>query len=638
VDERQTIEQTHASDEAETSVDTPFAFSAPDTEPNIEFHRVRRSDPVPQRKRRLRRRHVAIAAGLTLVLLAAVGWVGVDGWRAAQSLRAAAALVTTMRQQVLVGDLTGARGTLVALRKETATAHDRTNGIGWRAATLLPWIGDDLDAARTLAATLADLADNGLPSLLDAAETLAGGGLTPTAGTIDLTVLSEAAGSLANGADVVSRSTDRIAAVPTAGLEADVRAAVTQLDGGLTTLSGLLAPAERAASLLPAMLGAAAPRRYLVLFQNLAEVRATGGMPGAFVVIEANKGALTIAGQGSAAGDLKTFEQPVLPLDPDAEELYTDRLATYPANINLTPHFPTVAQLAREMYRVRTGTVVDGVLATDPVALSYLLGATGPVPMPSGPPLTAATAVRLLLSQVYAGALTSAQQDAYFATAARATFDALTRRPGDPRGLATQLMRAVAERRVLFWSSNPDEQRTLAGTALEGVLPTDDGAEPGVGLFLNDGSGAKLSYYLTHAAEVTTGDCTGDGRRELQVKVTLGSTAPASGLSASVLGLAKSGDPYTVRTHLMVFSPTGGSIAEAFVDGAEAPIGSGFERGRQVAVATIDLPPGTRKTLSVTLITGPLPTMDTPVTPVVWTTPGVSPWRTAITPGKPCDK
>jgi hypothetical protein len=230
----------------------------------------------------------------------------------------------------------------------------------------------------------------------------------------------------------------------------------------------------------------------------------------------------------------------------------------------------------------------------------------------------------LLLSQVYAGALTSAQQDAYFATAARATFDALTRRPGDPRGLATQLMRAVTERRVLFWSSDPDEQAALAGTAVEGVLPADDGA--------------KLSYYLTQSAEVTTGDCTGDGRRELSVKVTLGSTAPASGLSKSVLGLGKSGDPYTVRTHLMVFGPTGGSIADAYVDGASVPIGSGFERGRQVAVATIDLPPGARKTFSVTLITAPLPTMDTPVTPALWTTPGVSPWRTTITAGKPCDK
>lgn len=579
-----------------------------------------------------------IAAGLTLVLLAVAGWVGIDGWRTAQHLRGAAALVGTLRQQVLTGDIAGARGTLHSLQKEAAAARDRTNGIAWRSASLLPWIGDDLAAARTLATTLADLTDNGLPPLLDAAQALTDGGLTPAAGTIDVDVLSHAADSLAVGAEVVSRSTDRIAAVSTGGLDASLRAAVTQLDGGLTTLSGLLAPAERAAQLLPELLGASGPRRYLMLFQNNAEVRATGGMPGAFVVVEARRGAVSIVGQGSAAGTLQTFPTPVLPLDDDAEALYTDRLGTYPADINLTPDFPTVAQLAREMYRVRTGTVVDGVIATDPVALSYVLSATGPVPMPSGPPLTAATAVKLLLSQVYAGTLTSAQQDAYFATAARATFEALTKRPGDPRGLATQLMRGVAERRVLFWSADPEEQRALSGTGLEGVLPADDGARPGVGLFLNDGSGAKLGYYLTQSASVTTGGCTSDGRRELRVSVTLASSAPASGLSKSVLGLGLSGDPYTVRTNLLVFSPTGGSIADAYLDGAAFSVGSGLERNRQVAVATIDLPPGARRTLSVTLLTGPLPTMDTPVTPVVWTTPGVSPWRTTITAGSPCDK
>ena len=633
----------------DSPAETPFAFTPPATEPNIAFRRTRRSDPTPQRLKRLisrrgrrrsplRRRHVAIAAGLTLALLAVAGWVGFDGWRAAGNLRTAAALVGTLRQQVLVGDLPGARGTLRVLQREAGAAHERTSGVMWRSAGLLPWVGDDLAAARTLAATLVDLTDNGIPPLLDAAEALTGGGLTPAAGTVDVGVLSHAAESLATGVDVVNRSTDRIAAVPTGGLAADVRTAIGQLDGGLSKLSGMLAPVERVTRLLPGVFGADVPRRYLMLFQNNAEVRATGGMPGAFVVVEAHKGAVSIVGQGSAASALQVFDQPVLPLDPDAEDLYTDRLGTYPADINLTPDFPTVARLAREMYRVRTGTLVDGVIATDPVALSYLLAAIGPVQMPSGPPLTADSTVRLLLSQVYAGTMTSAQQDAYFATAARATFEALTRRPGDPRGLAAPLMRAVTERRLLFWSADADEQHALAGTQLEGTLPADDGAKPGVGLFLNDGSGAKLGYYLTQSAEVTTGGCTSDRRRELQVKVTLGSSAPRSGLSKSVLGLGLSGDPYTVRTNLMVFSPTGGSIADASVDGASAPLGSGLERGRQVAVVTIDLPPGTRKTLSVTVLTGPLPTVDTPVTPVVWTTPGVSPWRTAITPGKPCDK
>jgi hypothetical protein len=597
---------------------------------------------VPPRRRQLSRRishrPVVAAAVVVAVLLAATGWVAVRGRQAAGDLRAAATLLVTMRRQVASGDIPAARATLTALQKEARAAADRTGDPLWRAAATLPWVGDDLAAARTIALTVRDLSDNGLPPLLDAADAVTSGRLTPSSGTIDLGVLVGAGTSLTAGGDVVRRSAARVAGIPRDGLTDEVRDAVAQLDTGLATVAGVLGPAERAAALMPSILGGHVPRRYLVLFQNPAEVRATGGMPGAFAVIEAHRGEVSIVVQGTAAGDLKSFAEPVLPLDPDAEELYGSRLATFPADINLTPDFPTVAKLAREMYRARTGWLVDGVLATDPIAMSYLFKATGPVQMPTGGPLTADNAVRMLLSQVYAGATSSAAQDAYFATAARAAFEALTRRPGDPRGLATQLMRAVDERRVLFWSAAPEEQKAIEGTAVAGTLPADDGATPTVGVFLNDGSGAKLGYYLTQSVDVTTGACTDDGRRELRMRLTLGSTAPTTGLSPWVTGLGLAGDPYTVRTNVMVFSPAGGSVADATLDGAETPIGSGFERGRQVAVVTVDLPPATRKTLSVTLITAPLPTVDTPVTPALVTTPMVSPWRSTVGSGQPCQK
>jgi hypothetical protein len=599
---------------------------------------VRHGDPVPRRRRRIRRPRLIMAATAATILLLAGSWVGTRGWQAAGNLRTAATLVSTLRQQVVAGDIHAARGTLAALRRETSAASDRTDDLGWRAATMLPWVGDDLAATRTIAVTLDDLADNGLPPLLDAAESLSAGGLAPAAGAIDLKVLEKATRSLVDGAEAVRRSKVQIAGIQTAGLTAEVKDAVARLNAGLEKVEGVMEPAVRAATLLPGLLGGDGPRRYLVLFQNLAEVRATGGMPGAFVVVEAHEGAVSIVEQGTASGTLKNFAEPVLPLDPDAEALYTSRLGTYPADINLTPDFPTVARLAREMYRVRSGKLVDGVMATDPVALSYLLRNTGPVPMVAGAPLTADNAVRVLLSQIYAGASTSAQQDAYFASAARAMFDVLTRRPGDPRGLVTHLVKAVDERRLLLWSADPEEQRSIEGTTVEGALPADDGANPTVGVFLNDGSGAKLGYYLTHAVEIATGDCTADDRRELRLKLTLGSAAPSSGLSKSVTGMALSGDPYTVRTNVLVFSPTGGSIADATLDGAPVPLGSGVERGRQVGVATVDLPPGATTTLAVTVITGTLPTADSPVTPVLRTTPGIAPWPTTITPGEPCKK
>jgi hypothetical protein len=277
-------------------------------------------------------------------------------------------------------------------------------------------------------------------------------------------------------------------------------------------------------------------------------------------------------------------------------------------------------------------------MATDPVALSYLLKATGPIAMPAGPPLSADKAVKRLLSDSYAEFPEPAKQDAFFAGAARAVFAALIAHHGDPRAMFSGLTRSTSERRLLLWSSHPEEQAELAGTVLGGVLPTDDGAHPTVGVFLNDGSGAKLSYYLTHKAQLSVGQCLEDHSVELDLKVTLGSTAPKSGLPSSVLGLGLSGAPYTVRTNLMVYSPAGGSLVGTMIDGQPVDAGFGVERERAVGVITVDLPPGVTKTIDVILMTPPMSTSDALLVPALRTTPGVIPWPVVLTPGRGCPK
>jgi hypothetical protein len=320
-------------------------------------------------------------------------------------------------------------------------------------------------------------------------------------------------------------------------------------------------------------------------------------------------------------------------MDPAMRDLYTDRLATFPADVNFTPHFPTAAALIREMYRRRSGRQVDGVLATDPVALAHLLRVTGPIPDSRGQKLTAANAVRTLLSEAYVRLPDDAAQDRYFGRTARAVFDRLTRAPGDPRALLAALARAAGERRLLVWSAHPTEQGLIAGTVLEGALPTEDGAAPRIGVFLNDGTGAKLGYYLDRAVELTAGACLPDGRRAYQVRVTLRSTAPRRGLPRSVLGLSLAG-PYTIRTNVLVFSPAGGAVGHASLDGQPTDLATGAERGRAVAVVTVEVAPGASRTLEVVVLTAARAAATG--APEVWLTPGPRPWRRDVDSPAPC--
>ncbi|HKT05867.1 MAG TPA: DUF4012 domain-containing protein, partial [Rugosimonospora sp.] len=452
----------------------------------------------------------------------------------------------------------------------------------------------------------------------------------------NLAPLAQAAPQLAAANRAVQLARGRIDALPVDGLDPRLRPKLVELRTRLGEVAAITGTLARAAALLPPMLGTDGPRTYLVLFQNLAEARATGGLPGAYLVVSADHGVIRIIDQGTALTGLGGFPAPVLPLDPAVRSLYTDRVGNYAGDVNFTPYFPTAAQLIREMYRRRSGRTVDGVLATDPVALSYLLRATGPIAVPGSAPLTSDTAVRTLLSQSYARWPTGPEQDRYFAAAARTVFAALLHLNADPRAIVDQLGRAGGERRLLLWSAHADEQRQISGTVLEGALPSDDGGRPTVGVFLNDGTGGKLGYYLTPAASLAFGACRPDGRRELRLRITLGSRAPRSGLPETVLGLALAG-PYVLRTNVLVFAPTGGTVVSARLDGVPTAVGTGVEHGRNVLVLPVDLPPGGTHTIDASLLSADTRTGPAVVAPQLWTTPTVTPWHTTVASASRCD-
>ncbi|MEV4640435.1 DUF4012 domain-containing protein [Actinoplanes sp. NPDC049548] len=577
------------------------------------------------------------ATAVLSVAGAGTAWVGVRGTTARDHLLRASALVQQLRQQLEDVNPSSPR-TLAALQRETRAARAEVDDPAWRIAVRAPGVGDELTAVRTVAAAMDDLAHDGLPPLVETAGVVGVGLLVPEGGRIDLAPLQHAAPQVAAADVAMRRARDRVAAIDQDGLIAPVRTAVADLVADLDRAADTVEVAARSAALLPPMLGVDGARTYLMLFQNSAEVRATGGMPGVYVVIRADHGRLTIADQGTAAADIRTFKRPVLDLSATDRALYSDRLGTYPADVNLTPNFATAAELAREMYRRRSGRTVDGVLATDPVALSYLLGAIGPVPVPGGTALTARNAVPVLLSENYAEDISAEKQDQYFAAAAEAVFQAVVQRSLDPAKVLAALARAAGERRLLVWSSRPAENELLDGTVLTGVMPLTDGARPTVGVFLNDGSGAKLGYYLTQKAELSVvAGCRGDGRRELKLRVTLGSKAPRSGLPPYVLGLGLAGDPYTIRTMVSVYSSTGGAIADMRLNGAEQHFSTGLDRRRSVGIVNVDLPPGASRTLDVTLLTGvPADGDGDVVTPDLWTTPGVNKWARSVRSADGC--
>ncbi|MEU1363622.1 DUF4012 domain-containing protein [Micromonospora zamorensis] len=580
-----------------------------------------------RRRRRARLRRVLLSALVVgSLLLAAGGWVGFRGWQARGHLLNAAGLARELSAQVVGGDTDRALRTLAALQAQSGAARKATGDPSWQLGRRTPIAGDDLDAVRQIAIAIDELARQAFPTLLRTDLT----SLVPAGGRLDLARLGDVSAELTRADESVQRTRRDLAAVPAESLVSQVRQALIDLRGEIDRLASLTSAADQGARLLPPLLGASGPRRYLLVSQNLAELRATGGMFGAYAIMEAENGQVKMGKQGSSAS-LGQFT-PALKLPAETRALWTDLPGIYPADVNLSPHFPTAAALYREMFRRKTGTTVDGVLAVDPVVLSYLLKATGPVLVPGGVPLASEKVVQTLLNDSYQR-LNVKQQDEFFASSAASVFDAFFKKNVNPRVLLSAFDRAITERRILFWSARPEEQRTFGDSRMAGTLPEQD-TVPTVGVFLNDGSGAKLGYYLRPTANLTVGECRPDGRRELRLRVTLRSTAPKSGLSESVLGLGLAGDPYTARTLVSIFSPAGGAVLDARLDGVETALGSGTERHRQVATASVDVGPGAERALEVTVLTAKTGVGQAEL----WLTPTASPWTTQVHSAPSCDQ
>lgn len=560
------------------------------------------------------------------LLLATAGWIGFRGWQARTHLLNAAGLARELSAQIVGGDTDRALRTLAALQEQAGAARAATADPSWQLGRRTPIAGDDLDAVAQIAVAIDELARHAFPTLLRTDLT----SLVPTGGRVDLARLAAVSTQLTEVHESVQRTRQNLAAVPADSLVSQIRQALSDLRDEIDRLASLTTAADQGARLLPPLLGANGPRRYLLVSQNLAELRATGGMFGAYAMIEAENGKVKMGKQGSSAS-LGRFI-PAVKVPAETRTLWTDLPGIYPADVNLSPHFPTAATLYREMFRRKTGTTVDGVLAVDPVVLSYLLKATGPVLVPGGVPLASEKVVQTLLNDSYQR-LDVKQQDDFFAASAASVFDAFFKKNVNPRVLLSAFDRAITERRILFWSARPEEQRTFGESRMAGTLPEQD-TVPTVGVFLNDGSGAKLGYYLRPTANLTVGECRSDGRRELRLRVTLRSTAPKSGLSESVLGLGLAGDPYTARTLVSIFSPAGGAVLEARLDGAETALGSGTERRRQVATASVDIGPGVERALEVTVLTAKTGVGQAEL----WLTPTASPWTTQVHSAPSCDQ
>ncbi|UKA62116.1 DUF4012 domain-containing protein [Arthrobacter sp. FW306-04-A] len=576
-----------------------------------ELRRTSRKSASGKRRRRLLNAGILLAA---LLVIAGVGvlWLSAKASTIKTELEASTQLVPKLKESILQNRPADAVAIVEELRRHTASARDAASDPLWSLASATPWLGANFSAAAEIARSADDVATLGVAPLVKVYDSLNWDKLMPSSGGTDLEPVRNAAPAVASAAHAVRVSAERLNGIDPSGLFPQIAGPLAQARQQLGSVVGELDTASDAAGLAPAMLGSDKPRHYLLLVQNNAEARASGGIPGALAVVTADKGKVSLSSQISAH-DLGEFSPPVS-VDAEQERIYSTRLGTFMQDVNFTPDFPTAATTALKMWEQRKGERLDGAISIDPVALSYILNATGPVSLqdqqvlalaagnlPSE--LSGSNVVKTLLSDVYAQFNNPKLQDVYFAAVAKEIFGALSSGKGTAKSLLAGVGKGVDEHRVLLWSADTSEQSVLNKYPLSGSISGPSVPAAQFGAYFNDGTGAKMDYYVKRTVQLVT-QCPVDGYRTVKLRITSINTAPtdaATSLPAYVTGGGGYGvPPGTAQSNVIAYGPAQSRVETAAQDGKGVPFGAQQHDNRPVGTLTVRLAPGQSSTVEFT--------------------------------------
>ena len=340
--------------------------------------------------------------------------------------------------------------------------------------------------------------------------------------------------------------------------------------------------------------GADAPKRYMIAFQNSAEARGTGGILGAFAIVDMNKGAFSVVRTGSNAVLYSLKDVPVK-VPAEFTRLYGKNPAIL-QNSNLSPHFPYGAEIWMGLWKKQFGEQLDGVIAVDPSSLSYVLKATGPITLASGEIITSENVVAETLQKAYKRyEKDNNARKQYLVDIMNAAASKITSGQYSKIEMAKAIKRGLIENRILLYSRDQAAQKELATVRLGGFLSKEPNNEYRAVIQNIDAS--KLDYYLKRSVVVETKSCKNTQQTQVRVKLT-NTLQSGKGLPAYVLTRADKGKPADLvtgqhRFKLFIYGPTNAMLVSVLRENREDGLGGGStERGRPIYVADVDLAPG----------------------------------------------
>ena len=576
-------------------------------EPSGDDDRVLSEDEEGHAPHWLQDRHGAVWTALILLLVVvAFGiWLGIRSFDAKGSLEQARNSAQQAKDALFEGNTQEASRMADEAESQAQAARDATHSVPWNVASVVPWLGAPFRTGQQITDVVLGLAADVLQPSTDVGVAISPDQLYSD-GRVNVQLLRSEQPQLAQLSDDAARLNARANAISDPGYLSLLRGARAQLQEQTSDLASTLKNTALAASLAPSMMGADGPRTYFMGFQTNAEARGTGGLLGGFGILRFDNGVPTVDTLASNRELKGAFAS--VDLGPEYDSLYgfTNPKTDF-RNSNLSPHFPYAAQIWKSMWAQQTGMNVDGVIALDPIALSYILGAVGPITMSDGERITKDNVVELTESTAYIRFPTDqTARKQYLQDIASEVVKKITGRVDSPRKLLDALGRAVTERRIAIWSSSPNEQDLLAESVLAHAVPTD--SAPYANVVINNLGGNKLDYYLEREIEYAADGCDAETRMStitVRLKNKLPENAPLPDYILGTEGLI-AGVPFeipkgTMVTSVRLFATANASLVSTLANGERVPVFTGNELGHPTFEVQVLVPPGQSGELSFRL-------------------------------------
>jgi len=432
--------------------------------------------------------------------------------------------------------------------------------------------------------------------------------LRPSGGAIDLALLGSMKDSLgaANGNLVAAEVA--LDDAQSRWLLPPLRNNLRDFQAELGDAGSELDLASAALDAVPRLLGAERPFRYFVMFATPAESREMGGFLGAYAVLEASQGAISLVEVGNNTALTPLSELGTLDGPTEYPPWYSEyRLNKFPMNLPGTPDPLTVLAATDDLLPTAAGAPIDAIVYMDPFATEAFVGLVGQVTIDGlAQPLDATNTADFLLQGQYARYPDPTERKAFLVTMLQQTFGQLLLAdlPG-PETLGAKLGPSARQGRLQIATFDDDVNSFLRRVYLLRDFPRPDGLD-----FLSvvqaNGAPTKLDTYMSrdvdYAVRVLDMET---GQMEATATITLAYTPPAD-VPEYVIG---GPDAYTdwqglaldgsTRTLLSIYTPH--ELQTLRVNGQITAPSIQLEYGYWRHLTSIDLAPGQQATIEFDL-------------------------------------